>query len=195
MWSYAPIDRTFNAGRRLRPRRSARRADRGLSLLELMISVSLLAIFVGAVYESVIAGLRVVSASARREEVRGQLVFALERFTREVYLADDVDDADQLEGTDTGEFQFDTPSTNNIEYTYDASADTLSRRVGSGTAQIIARYVTSFDLDYYDSAGAQLSEPVSGSAEDTIRVVRVIVTAATGSETMSVATAAYLRSM
>ena len=53
-------------------------SERGLSLLELLIVVSLLSIFIGTVYESVVVGLRTVNAADEREDIRQQLAGALD---------------------------------------------------------------------------------------------------------------------
>lgn len=170
-----------------RSRRSARRTNGGFSLLELMLVTALLGIFFGAVYEVVIVGLRVVSATDDREELRQQLVSALERFAREASLADDVDDAA------SGQFRFDTPSMDDVEYTYDSGDDTLSRDERDSAERVVLRRLTSFDFSYLDDDGTQLSEPVASSAEDDIRVVQVSATVSQGGEAITVNDAVFLR--
>ena len=157
--------------------------------------ITLLGLFLAAVQESLITGLRATHTADNREAVRRELANALDQFVRDVSQAQDVDDADLLDGSNTGQFQFDTPSVNNVEYSYDASADTLSYDDANVSQRIIARHVTSFDLTYIDNTGATLSEPVAGSSEDNIRVVQVTTTATIGDETLTLSDAAYLRSM
>ncbi len=154
-----------------------------------MIVLSLAGVFFVAVGETVVTGLRAARAAYEREDLRMQAAAVLERLTRELASADDVDDADD------DEFQCDTPSVNNVEYVYDSGADTVTRDDASLNEQIVLRYVTSFDFNYYDTSNALLSTPVAGSAEDTIRVVQVVMTLSRGTETISLAGAAYLRNM
>ena len=170
-----------------RPIKRVHRASQGFSLLELFIVVSLLGIFIGAVYESVIVGLRSVNAADDREQLRSQVASSLERFLREAALASDVD------GADDDEFQFDTPTLSNVQYLY--SSGTLTRDAASELQTTILQGITSFDFEYFDTAGTQLSTPVTGSAEDTIRVVQVTVTVTRDTETVSVASAAFLRNL
>lgn len=159
------------------------------TLLEMMIVLSLCGLFMGAVYEAVLAGLRAVSAADRREAIRQQLTSALERMIRDAGAADGVDAAD------TDEFQFDTPGVNDVEYLYDSGDDTLSRDDAASSQRVILRNLTAFDFSYVDSNGAQLSEPVAGSAEDTIRVVQVSATVTQGSEAITIEDAVFLRNL
>ena len=161
----------------------------GFSLVELMIVLSLCGLFMSAVYEAVITGLRAVSAADRREAIRQQLTSALERMIRDAGAADGVDVAD------TDEFQFDTPSVNDVEYLYDSGGDTLSRDDAGSSQRVILRNLTAFDFSYVDGNGAQLSEPVAGSAEDTIRVVQVSATVTQGSEAITIEDAVFLRNL
>jgi hypothetical protein len=154
-----------------------------------MVAMTLFAMLGSVVYETVIIGLRSASAASRREDIRQQLASALERRTRDMAVAENVDAARD------DRFQFDTPGVNNVDYVYDSATDMLSRD-DAGTAQrTLVRHQTTFDFNYFDSAGNQLTTPVAGSAEDTIRVVQVVATVTDGSESIAVATAAYLRNL
>ena len=159
----------------------------GLSLIELLIVISLLSIFIAAVYESVIVGLRVVSAADSRETLRQQLAVALDRLTRDISVANDVDAAQN------GRFQFDTPDVNTVDYVYSGSS--LSRDDAASSQVTILNNISSFDFNYFDSAGTQLSEPVSGPLEDTIRLVQILITVTKNNETLTLASAVYLRSI
>lgn len=154
-----------------------------------MLVLALAGAFLVGVSQAVVWGLQVVQAWHQREELRGQLTAALDRFTRDAWAANDVDEA-----TDD-RFQFDTPSAQNNDYDYDGTTDLLQHDSNVTSPMTLLRYATSWDFDYYDSAGAQLSTPVAGAAEDTIRVIQVTVTVSRNNETLSMAAAAYLRNM
>ena len=177
--------------------------------MELMVSMSLLAIFIGAMYETVLTGLRAVNASDERERLRMELTNTLDRLTREASMARNVDRA-----TDT-RVQFDadydgsgtsTGAENNVNYEYDAANDILKRSDGSGSTITLASYVTSLDFDYLDSAGSPTytscdSTSGCGSAGDgtccrsEVRVVLITMTGTNDQETVSVTDAVNLRNM
>ena len=74
---------------------SRRRAQdrRGLTLLEMMITMVLLGLFAAVVHESFIVGLRTVTAADERERIRKQLATAMDRITREASIASNVRNA------------------------------------------------------------------------------------------------------
>ena len=155
-----------------------------------MVAVSLLAIFFGGVYETAILGLRSANAADEREDIRGQAMNALERFTREASLAKTVRQAtSQL-------FEFDadlngdgTAETNII---YQVQNGDLVRTYG-GTTISLVRDFGSATFGYLKQDRAAW---VSGTdALSTIRVVQVTVTATKDAETLSLTNAAYLRSV
>ena len=168
-------------------RRIDRRAEAGFSLLELFIVVSLLGLFMGAVQEAVIVGLRATNAADKREEIRQQLASALERFARDASVADNVDVAQ------TARVQFDTPSVNNVDYVY--SSGTLTRSDASSSQITILRNLTAFDFDYVDCQGTVYTGTVSGSAADSLRAIQVVATVTRDQETISVTQAIFLRNM
>jgi len=148
-----------------------------------MIVVSLLGLFIAAVYETVITGLRTVNAADDRAYLQQRLSQTLELFAREASVANNVDEAR------TDEFNFDTPSTD-LDYEYDSSAGTLSRE-----GDVILVHLTAFDFDYVNCLGATHTGTVSGSAEDTLRVVQVTATMARDTETFSMTSSTFLRNM
>ena len=174
-----------------RCRRTDPTSERGLTLLELLLVMTLLAAFMGAVYESVIVGLRVAHASDERENVRQQLASALELLTREASIANNVDTANDQD------FQFDADldgngtTENNIHY--QVSSGDLTRTY-NGTTVTLVRDLASLDFDFVDSGGSTLSTPVgSQPTRDTIRVLQITITGTNDTESMALTSAAYLR--
>lgn len=174
-----------------------------------MVSVSLLAVFIGAMYETVLTGLRAVNAGDERERLRMELTNALDRLTREASMARNVD-----RGRDT-RFQFDADydgdgsssgSERDVNYNYDAANQALQRDNSGGSTITIASHVTSLDFDYLDSAGAPTytscdSTSGCGVAGDgtccrsEVRVVLITMTGTNDQETVSVTDAVALRNM
>ena len=167
------------------------RSRRGVTLLEVLIVTVLLSIFFGAVYETVITGLRTASAADERETIRLELVRALDLMTREGGLASNIDNAEDQR------FQFDADldgngtTENNINY--QVSSGDLQRTY-NGTTVTLVGDLSALDIDYVDSSGATLTTPVSTQAtRDTIRVAEITMTATKNNETISFTSAVYLR--
>ena len=147
----------------------------------------------GAVYESVIVGLRSVDAAREREEVRAQLVRAMDRMTREFASAYDVDSAqDQRFQFDARDINGDGGNDTNINYRVQ-SGDL--ERIEDGNTLVMVRDLTALDFDFIDDTGATLGTPVAGSSEDDIRIVQITMTVTVDGEAVSLAGAAYLRNM
>lgn len=169
---------------------TARSANGGLTLIELLIVVTLLSIFFGSIYEVVIAGLRVANASDEREGIRQQLVTALDRLTREVGLASNVDVAEDQRV----QFDADLDGNGTVEsdVTYQVQGGDL-QRVYNGVTVTLVRDLTSLDFDYVDLNQGALTPPLSGCSLDTLRVIQMAMTATNDQETLSVAAGAFLR--
>ncbi len=159
-------------------------------MVEVMLVTVLMAVFFGAVYESVIVGLRAANAADEREDIRQQLTNALELLAREAAVASNVDTAEDQRFQMDGDIDGDGDNENNINYAV-ASGDL--RRTYSGTAVTLVRDLTSLDFDYVDLNGAAMTAPVTGGSRDDIRVVQITMTATRDNETISLASAAYLR--
>jgi prepilin-type N-terminal cleavage/methylation domain-containing protein len=162
----------------------------GFSLFEMMLVVSLLGIFFGAVYETAIVALRAVHAADGREDLRQQLAHALELLTREAALASNVDQAQDQRFQIDADIDGDGGNETNINYRLQSGA---LERVHSGDTSYLVRGVTSLDFDYVDENNAAMSTPVGSSDRDDIRVMQVTITAVSGAESISLTSAAYLR--
>ena len=167
------------------------RSCHGFTLIELCIVITLLALFGGAVYESVIVGLRTANASDERENIRQQLANALDMLTREASLADVVDVAADQQFQFDADLDGDGTVENNINY--QVSSGTF-QRVYNGATLTLVRNLASLDFNYVDSAGSNMATTVPDQAtRNTIRVMQVTTSATNDAETVSLANAAYLR--
>jgi len=176
-------------------RRIAPRANRGLSIIELLVVVSLFSIFAAAVHETVITGLRTVNAADEREDVRQQLANTLERFTREASVASTVRTAQDARFRFDGDLDGDgtVESTGEQFIDYRENSGEFTRGAQSVSTLTIIRDLTSVEYAYVDLNGSTMSTPVSGGDLDDIRVVQVTITAAQDQEVISVTGAVYLR--
>lgn len=167
------------------------RGERGLTLIELFLVVILLGLFFGAVYESVIVGLRAANAADERENIRQQLTNALDILTREAALASNVDVAADQQFQFDADLDGDGATEQNINY--QVSGGDL-QRVYNGVTITLSRDLSALDFDYTDSGGSALSTPVGNQPlRDTIRLVQVTTTAVNDDETIALPNAVYLR--
>ncbi len=174
-------------------RRTVPASERGFSLVELFLVLSLLTVFMGAIYETVIVGLRVAGGADTRENLRRQLAGALDRVTREGSLASNVDNAEGQRFQFDADLDGDGNTENNINYQVTGGA--LQRTYSGTTVTLIASTALPSPpaFNYTDLNGADMGTPVSSGNRHNIRVVRVTATVSSGNETISMTTAAYLR--
>ena len=152
-----------------------------------MLVVSLLGLFFGAVYESLLIGLRAATAANRREDVRRQLSRAMDQLTREIASAYDVDAAqDQRFQFDARDINGDGSNDTNINYRVQ-NGDL--QRVYSGDTVTLIPDLTSLTFTYLNSAGA------STSTAGQVRVMQVTVTATRDGEAITMSAAADLRNL
>jgi len=154
----------------------------------MMIVTVLLGLFMSSVFDTVLTGLRLTGTANDRERIRQEMSAVVDRMTREIAVADNVDNASNTR------FQFDTVGLNNINYQY--SSGSLTRSDANTSSTTILRSITAFDFDYWDDNNTQImTDPVPGNQEDNIRVVQVTITVTRNNETMTLASAAFLRSI
>ena len=185
LWLEARGSRLEASASSLQPPASSRLNRGGFSLLEILVSVVILAAFFGVVYETVIVGLREVETNDEREDARRQLTQALDRLVREASTATNVDVAQ------TAQLQFDTASVNNVNYQYTSGTQVLTRSDASTSAVTIASGLTSFDFDYLDCLGVSYTGTVSTPTR--VRVAQIVATITDGNESVSLTQAVFLR--
>ena len=148
--------------------------------------MSLLGIFFGGVYETVITGLRTVNMADSREGLRQQMAHAFDLLTREASLANNVDTSTSSQVQFDADLNGDGTTENDI--LYQVSGTSLQRVYSSGpTLTLVTGLTTLTPFTYLDS---------SGNATNTAANVRVIEVALTGTrnaETVSLAGAACRR--
>ena len=163
----------------------------GFTLLELMIVMVLLSVFASGVYEVVIVSLRAAYSADRREDVRLQLAKALDRLSREASAAYNVDNSL------VQRFQFDARV---VDGNGDGDADNLTNinwrvqsgdleRVQGGTTMVLVPDLDSLTFTYLDSSGNATTNA------NNVRVMQVTASVTKGSETVTMATSAYLRNL
>ncbi len=171
-------------------KRFGRPTEAGFSLLELMIAMTLLGTFVVAVYWPFTVGLRLLDSTDKREDIRQQLANALGRLTREASLASNVRQAKDQQFKFDADLDGNGTTENNIDYQVN-SGDL--ERVYGGTTVTLVGDLTTIDFDYVDLNGASMPTNVVGGDRNDIRVVQITITATKDDETISLASAVFLR--
>ncbi|NQU95198.1 MAG: hypothetical protein HQ549_03070 [Candidatus Omnitrophica bacterium] len=165
---------------------------KGITLIELIISVTLFLILGSVVLWVFVVGLRSWDSGLNRANIRQSVNVALERMTRELGQASEVTQAKAGNIT----FQADLDENGTVEtITFDVTnADNLER-TESGRDILMVSNVQDFTLGYYLESGNDtlLSSVNSPANRDTIRVVVISITVSEGDETLTFSTSAYTR--
>jgi len=171
-----------------------------------MIVVTLLASFFGAVYETVIVGLRSVGSANTREDLRMQLARTLDRFTREVRMARNVNVALDQQFQFDADFNNDGLSTGNeVAINYQVSGTNLNRSQGGGSPVAVIRNLSisiPLDFNYYEQGSTAESATCDSTSScgstccrSEVRVVVITATVTNGNETISMSSSAFLGNM
>lgn len=115
----------------------------GFTLIEMVLSIAIMAIVAGVVGPIMITGVRSYGLVEKRKSALAQVRLVMDRLSQEVRLIATTNDIDTFTSST---FQFDIPSEANINYTL--SGANLTR---SGV--VMADGVTSISFTYYDSNG------------------------------------------
>ena len=171
MWSSRPIDRT---------------SERGLSIIEVMIVVTLLAAFFGAVYETVIVGIRSADSANDREAMRIQMMKTLDLLSREASAAYHVDNST------SSRFQFDMRVEDSDGNGDSENQNNINYQVVSGNLQregvtILPSATVTFT--YLDSSGNATTTAAN------VRVMQVTMSKTVEGETLSLSAATRLRNL
>ena len=178
-WNMSRVAKRFR-----RPRRPDRR---GITLIELMITISIFGIIMGVIFSFMTQSSRSYQDSRERVQYQQSLRAVLSLMTREVRSAgcdpEDVGfetlllaDASQIRcqmdlngDRDTG----DNSPDENVTYSYNAATGEFSRDDGSG-AQVILRGLTAASFNYFDRDGAALAGvPLSATDRASVAFVAI----------------------
>ena len=182
-------------------------SERGFSIMELMVVMTLLSLFLGAVYETVMVGLRSVGAADAREAIRFQVTRSLDRFTREVRMAQTVDRAQDQRFQFDADFNGDGDSgdAGEANINYQVSGTTLTRTQGGSTVTLIENLTPTSAADlfqYYEVGSTSESDSCDNTSgcggnccRSEVRVVVINPTVTTSNESISTASSAFLGNM
>ncbi len=165
------------------------RTSKGLTLLELLISVSLISIMLGAVWIIYHTGYDVFYSQYSRQNIKSQASLAFITMTNELHQALSVTAATATSLTFTMD-QNNDGAYETVRYSWSGVVgDPLNRISGSDTRQLI-RSVTSLSFGYYGANNAHLGPPIIPSQ---VMLVAIDCTVASGAESFHLRTKVDLR--
>ncbi len=167
------------------------RISKGLTLLELIISVLLISVMLGAVWVIYDTGFKVFYNQLSRYDIKDELSLAFITMTDELQQAFSITAATATSVTFTAD-----PDSNGvnetIQYTWSGVAgEPLNRVVGAVTTALV-RSVQSLTFSYYNTNNVLLSEPITLT---NVHLVAVDATTVKGDETFHLRTKICFRTI
>jgi len=167
--------------------------ERGATLVELFITLTLLGIILGAVCTSFVSQRTVAAVHSQRGALIQQAQAALELVTRELrragtnptgaaftpvtYSATQLEIRADLNGNGTTDTTADPDE--HLIYAYDSTNTQITRNAGNG-AQPLVEHIRAFTFQYLDSAGNPVLSS-SPTVNSDIRQLQISITAQTAS--------------
>lgn len=164
---------------------------KGLTLIELLISVLLISAMLIAVWAIYSTGFKVFYNQISRYDIKDQSALAFITMTNELHEASSITAATAASVTFTADINDDGVN-ETIQYTWSGTAgDPLNRVVGAATNTLV-RSVNSVAFSYYNTDNVLLSFPVTLA---NVHLAAVDLTAVTGDETFHLRTKIQLRTL
>jgi type IV pilus assembly protein PilW len=159
----------------------------GFSLIELIVAMGIGMVVLAAVTTTFMSQARFYTAQEQINEMEQNARGVLDLISRELKMAGYKPAGGTFDGVtystsqlmiqadldSTGAISTSSTANEQITYAYDSTNKQITRKVGSGTAAVLADNITAFNFSYLDSSGAATT--ISAS----IRQVRVDITATT----------------
>lgn len=167
------------------------RTFKGLTLIELLISVMLISVMLGAVWLIYSAGFNVFYNQVSRYDIKDQMSLAYITMTNELHQATAITAATATSVTFTADIDSDGAS-ETIQYTWSGTIGAPLNRVVGAATKTLVRSVQSLGFSYYNTDNVLLSIPVTLA---NVHLVAVDGTAVKGSETFHLRTNIYLQTI
>ncbi len=157
---------------------------RGFTLVEVMIATSLLAILTAAVLSSFIFILRAERSLANYAEMNTQARRFLEQLGRDARSATDVTNTTTTAITMSVPSNL-TGSVQDVTYSYDSSAGTVSRQV-AGVTTVLVKNVSTLTLNFLNSSNAATASLVElKQVQVSMHILRTVQQATTSEYVIS----------
>jgi type IV pilus assembly protein PilW len=159
----------------------------GFTLTELMVAMGIGMAVLAAVTTTFMAQAKFYNAQEQINEMQQNARGALDIITRELKMAGYKPNGGTFEGVtystaqlliqadldSSGGISSSSTANEQITYAYDSANNQITRKRGTGTAEVLADNITAFTFSYYDGSGA------STTTSANVRQVKVNITART----------------
>ena len=154
-------------------RLARRNPSSGFTLIELIISISLMVIVSGILASIIAVNFNILENVSERKKLVTQGMLAINLFQRELNML--VDSTSVIVG-DNRDFQFSDKFGRTLRYR--VLGTKLTRTVDGGTEQTLASPLIRSDskFKYLDATNATLSEPLSAANLKNVRLIHLILT-------------------
>lgn len=157
----------------------------GFTLTELMVAMGIGMVVLAAVTTTFMAQAKFYNAQEQVNEMQQNARGALDIITRELKMAGYKPNGGTIDGVtystaqllvqadldSSGTISSSSSANEQITYAHDSANNQITRKIGTGTAEVLADNITAFAFSYYDGNGA------STTTSANIRQVKVDITA------------------
>jgi type IV pilus assembly protein PilW len=165
------------------------KTNSGFSLTELMVALGLGMVVLAAVTTTFMSQTRFYSAQEQINQMEQNARGALDLISRELKMAGYKPAGGTFDGVtystsqlliqadldSSGAVSTSSSANEQITYAYDSANQQITRKVGTGTAEVLAENITAFTFSYLDSSGTATFDSPS------VRQVKIDITARTAS--------------
>ncbi len=167
----------------------SKRSNRGFTLIELIIAISLMAILSGVLANIISTNFKTMSNVSDRKKLVTRGMLAINLFQRELGM---LVDSTSIALAENRDFQFTDKYGRTIRY-FVSTNNGLTRTVGGGSQQILATPVirNGTKFKYLDAQNNALSEPLNAADLLKVRLIHLILTMDDGFDGISLMMRVY----
>ena len=166
----------------------------GLTLIELLISVTLISAMLGAVWAIYSTGFDVFYGQLSRYDIKDETALSFITMTRELHQASSIAAATATSVRFKADLNSDGVD-EDITYTWSGASGAPLNRVVDAVTKTLIRSVQSIAFTYYNTGNISISAPVSAPNLPNVHLVAVDAAAVKGDETFHLRTKIFLQTI
>jgi Tfp pilus assembly protein PilV len=169
------------------------RTSKGLTLIELLISVMLISAMLGAIWAIYSVGSEVFYGQLSRYGIKDETSLAFITMTKELHQASSITAATATSVTFTADLD-NNGANETIQYIWSGAVSApLNKVVNASVTTTLIRSVRGITFAYYDTNNIPISVPVSAPNLPNVHLVAVDATAVKGNEAFHLRTKIFLQ--